>query len=401
MRALGRLEFDARNSTEYGLLRAFVRVDFARRTGGGSLYSGTQARIATAFTGTAYSYTGNAQTQIDIQRAFVQLGGLTAGRAVSFFGFYNGDIELYGTTAGDGVLTNLAAYTATFGSGFSATLSVEDGLERRNAYYYAGGIATSTPAAAAAASGLLTGTNAAYGGEIMPDFVLALRADQSWGSAQLSGMIHQVRAAGPSANAGWIGTAATGGPADTAYGYAFNLGVKVNLPMLAAGDAVWLQGVYSQGASTTVLGNPQGWGSAGSGVGRLSIVTPDAVVQSNGNLSLVQIWGVTLAGLHYWTPTVRQGLFASYVGSEVPSAAFTGAGGQNSANTLVNSQYWTVGTNVIWSPVKGLDIGAEVNYLQLNTDNKINGNQAKYTAVGATYNEGSAVVGRLRIQRDF
>jgi len=391
MRALGRFELDARTSTEYGLLRAYTRVNFARRTG--QIYSGTQVRIGTAYTGTAYSYAGNAQTHIDIDRAFIQFGGLTAGRAVSFFGFYNGDLELIGTTAGDGTITNLAAYTATFGSGFSATLSVEDPLERRNAYVYAGGTAATT--------GILSATTAAqYGGAAMPDFVLALRADQSWGSAQVSGLIHQVRTAGLAANPGQINGAA-GAPAGSDYGWAVNGGVKINLPMLAKGDAFYLQGTYGQGASTTVLANPAGWGSAGNGVGRVSILVPDAVVTNSGQTSLVSVWGITAAMLHYWTPTIRQGLFASYIGSEIPAAAFTAAGGQAVANNLVNSQYWTVGTNVIWSPIKGLDIGAEVNYLQLNTDNRINGNQTKYTTVGATYNEGSAVIGRIRIQRDF
>ena len=389
MRALGRFELDARTSTEYGLLRAYTRVNFARRTG--SLYSGTQLRAGTAYTGTAYSYAGNAQTHIDIDRAFVQFGGLTAGRAVSFFGFYNGDLELIGTTAGDGTVTNLAAYTATFGSGFSATLSIEDPLERRNAYAYANGTSV----------GILSATTAGqYGGASMPDFVLALRADQSWGSAQLSGLLHQVRTAGVAATAGQInGTA--GAPASTDYGWALNAGVKINLPMLAKGDAFYLQGTYGQGASTTVLANPAGWGSAGNGVGRVSILVPDAVITNAGQTSLVTTWGITAAMLHYWAPTVRQGLFASYIGSDIPAGAYVAAGGMATANNLVSSQYWTVGTNVIWSPVRGLDIGAEVNYLQLNTDNAINGNQAKYTSVGARYSEGSAVIGRIRIQRDF
>jgi hypothetical protein len=393
MRALGRFELDARTSTEYGLLRAYTRVNFARRTGG-QLYSGTQIRIGTAFTGTAQSYSGNTQTHIDIDRAFIQFGGLTAGRAVSFFGFYNGDLEMIGTTAGDGTITNLLAYTASFGSGFSATLSLEDPLERRNAYVYANGTSS------AILAGGTTPTAAQYGGASMPDFVLALRADQSWGSAQLSGLLHQVRTAGLAATPGQINGAA-GAPADTEYGWALNAGVKINLPMLAKGDAFYLQGTYGQGASTTVLANPAGWGSAGNGVGRVSVLVPDAVISNTGQTSLVTTWGITAAMLHYWTPTIRQGLFGSYIGTEVPSSAFTAAGGAATANTLTNAQYWTIGTNVIWSPIRGLDIGAEVNYLQINTDNRINGNQAKYTAVGATYNEGSAVIGRIRIQRDF
>ena len=388
MRALGRFELDARTSTEYGLLRAYTRVNFARRTG--QIYSGTQVRIGAAYTGTAYSYAGNAQTHIDIDRAFIQFGGLTAGRAVSFFGFYNGDLELVGTTAGDGLVTNLLAYTATFGSGFSATVSLEDPLERRNAYVYGTGVA---------GAGILSATTAAqYGGASMPDIVAALRVDQSWGSAQLSGLVHQVRVAGNGANVGVIGTS----NASSDYGWALNAGVKINLPMLAAGDALYLQGTYSQGATTTVLANPTGWGSAANGVGKLTFLVPDATINAAGNVDLTTVWGLTAGVLHYWTPTIRQGLFGSYIASDIPSAAYAAGGGNVPGNNLRNANYWTIGSNVIWSPIKGLDIGAEVNYLQINSDQgRLNGNVAKATAVGATYSESSAVVGRLRIQRDF
>ena len=117
---------------------------------------------------------------------------------------------------------------------------------------------------------------------------------------------------------------------------------------------------------------------------------------------MTTVWGITAGALHYWTPKIRQGLFGSYIGSDVPAGAYAAAGGAANANRLRNANYWTVGTNVIWSPVKGLDIGVEVDYLQINSDQgRMFGNQAKDTAVGATYTESSAVVGRLRIQRDF
>ncbi|MBS7803668.1 porin [Rhizobiales bacterium TNE-4] len=411
MRALGRFELDARTSTEYGLLRAYTRVNFARRTG--QIYSGTQVRIGGAYTGSAYGYSGAAQTQVEIDRAFIQLGGLTAGRAVSFFGFYNGDLELVGTTAGDGLITNLLAYTATFGSGFSATLSLEDPIERRNAIRLDSGTASAgigvptgagtTPYGSAYGLAYATGgssLNAAYGGASMPDIVAALRVDQSWGSAQLSGLLHQVRVAG--------GASSTPGyAAGTDYGFAVNAGVKINLPMLAKGDAFYLQGTWSQGATSTVLANPQGWGSGEAGVGRLTVLIPDAVIVPNGaagSLSLTSVWGITAGVLHYWTPTIRQALFGSYIGSDIPSAAYINAGGNVQTNALRDASYWTIGSNVIWSPIKGLDIGAELNYLQINASGSaINGgsSQGKMTAVGATFGESSALVGRLRIQRDF
>lgn len=69
-RGLGRIYADTRTATDYGLLRAFVRVDVARRNG--AIYSGTATRIGNAFTGTSVDYNGNAQTQVVLDRAFIQ-----------------------------------------------------------------------------------------------------------------------------------------------------------------------------------------------------------------------------------------------------------------------------------------------------------------------------------------
>ena len=69
---------------------------------------------------------------MNTDKAFVQFAGFTAGRASSFFDFYAHDFEFAGATAGsDLASTNLLAYTATLGNGFSATLSVEDPTFRR------------------------------------------------------------------------------------------------------------------------------------------------------------------------------------------------------------------------------------------------------------------------------
>ncbi|WP_445505396.1 porin, partial [Microvirga sp. G4-2] len=67
-RARGRLNIDARTATAYGLLRTFIRFEMTRDTG---VY-------------------GFSSTTPNVDQAFVQFGGLTAGRAVSFFD--NGDL---------------------------------------------------------------------------------------------------------------------------------------------------------------------------------------------------------------------------------------------------------------------------------------------------------------------
>ena len=87
--------FDARQQTEYGLLRSYARTGIQWTTGD-SVNSGSGA--------VAY-----------IDRAFLQFGGLTAGRAVSFFDVYSFSLHSYQTniigsdSCGTGF--NLFAYT--------------------------------------------------------------------------------------------------------------------------------------------------------------------------------------------------------------------------------------------------------------------------------------------------
>jgi hypothetical protein len=400
-RALGRLFLDARTSTEYGLLRAFVRYDVARRIG--TIFSGTSGRIGTAFTGSGADFNGVAQTQVVLDRAFVQFGGLTAGRTTSFFGFYQGDLEFVGTTAGlssSNDLQNLLAYTASFGGGFSATLSLESGAETRN------GIVNATTAI-----GLPAGVGApafAYSGVGPADVVGVLRYDGNWGSAQLSGMITQVRAVGQTPVAGVV-TAAPGWAPGTEYGYGFNGGLKFNLPMLAKGDQLWLQATYSKGATVYVTGNTFGLGKTTNyGFGTATGVgIADALVIGNapGSLSLTTAWGLTAAGLHYWTPTIRQALFASYIKIDYASGATFAANGYttafNGSNQFRDWDYWTVGSNVIWSPVKDLDIGLEVNYQQNNVSGGGVFNRTAGALANSPQTQGSVWTSRFRIQRDF
>jgi hypothetical protein len=430
-RATGRIFMDARTATEYGLLRAYVRYDVMRRVG--TMLSGTSNRTAYAFTGTGVDFNGRLQTTVDLNRAFVQLGGLTAGRTQSFFDFYAGDLEYVGTTAASSMTQNLLAYTASFGGGFSATLSIEDPVERRNLIWGVGGpfqpfIAAGTGIGnfvAPAVNPGITGSN--YAGSGMPDVVGVLRYEGGWGAAQLSGAVHQVRAAGTLAGIGVVNTFGGYAP-DTEYGFAVNGGVKINLPMLAPGDQLWLQGTYTHGASTYVISNPFGWGTTGlaggGNVGALTVV--DAVAIPNGgagDLKLTTAWGLTAAFLHYWTPTIRQGFMASYLKTDYSSntIAFANAttacgpilgggvlgAGFNPCNGIKDSTYWTLGTNVTWSPVKDLDIGVEVDYLHWASNNGAvystqRGSQT-FTAAqfGKLTSADSQWVGRFRIVRDF
>ncbi|GGH23241.1 polymerase [Alsobacter metallidurans] len=383
-RTTGRIYVDTRTATEYGLLRAYVRYDISRRTG--QIFSGSSLRQGVAFTGTGVDYAGQAQTEVNLDRAFIQFGGLTAGRTESFFDFYAGDLEYIGTTAGSALNNNLLAYTATFGAGFSATLSIEDHVDRRQS------IADIYPTGAYR-----------YTGDGVPDVVGNVRVEQGWGSAQLSGAIHQVRIGNYAAIGG---ITPNGASPDAKYGFALNAGVTFNLPF-AAGDTLTFQGTYTKGAATYIASNPFGIGTTfGSGVGALgNLAFPDAtfydVGAGVGKLGLTTAWGLTAAGLHYWTPTIRQALFGSYIKVDQPGGAFIAAGAGVPGNALRDFSYWTVGTNVTWSPVKDFDIGAEVDYIYLKTSNGPVFTAIATDPVTRVFSKDSAVVGRLKIQRDF
>jgi hypothetical protein len=382
-RARGRLNVDARTATAYGTLRTFFRYELTNSSNfyNGSL-GGNQGIIAPGTARTA----GTATASL-LDLAFVQFGPITAGRAQSFFDFYANDFSFSTLRTADSRL-NLLAYTATFGSGFSATITLEDrttGTGNREALVV-------SPAGASA-----------FLGQDYPDVVASLRVDQGWGSAQLSGAISQRTISN-------TGPLFTGTKEET--GFAIQGGVKLNLPMLAAGDTLFLQAAYADGALGYL-----GWGggtAAGGqfGVGRIAssalpLAVADFGVNGLGNTKSATGWSFVAALRHFWTPQLRSELFGSY------SELKLGYTLVNQANGLVgvaarplDPKELIVGANLIWSPVSGLDIGVEVLYSRvelkqavLATNNA--GARPGLAAGGRLIKSDDAIAGRLRIQRDF
>ena len=222
-----------------------------------------------------------------------------------------------------------------------------------------------------------------------------LRVDQGWGSAQLSGAWHHVSMQGSVTN---VVGAPIGAPASsvnggfgalTAQGWAVQGGVKINLPMISPGDDLWLQAAYSHGGSTYTNGGYPGQGSGGGAqYGASTLELYDGIVNADGKLKLTNSWSAMADYLHYWTPTIRQAFFGSYwresFGSSIKSQAgfaqgaacpacigtvtlATGANYNPFSPFYMDGAQWQVGTNVVWSPVKNLDIGVEVIYVR-NSD---------------------------------
>ena len=433
--ARGRVDLDARTATDWGGLRAFVQMDIRRRTGA-YFASGTQLRqgFGIAYGGGvnpksgfpnysgANSFSASSDIQLemtlDVSRAFIQWGGLTAGRVQSFFDFYADNDNYHGMGNSDRV-TQALAYTYSFGGGFSATLAAEDGIERRNVIASVGTVDEGNIFPSVFNSSAFTNyaitfpqiinpiaaSNATFPGAFssfdtgqrqnVPDIVGVLRVDQSWGSLQLSGAWHHVSMQGAVINvtsapsgAPSVANSVNGGFGDvTGEGWALQGGAKINLPIISPGDDLWLQASRADGVNTYTNSGYTGSQGSGSGYnyGASTLENYDGVINATGRLKLTNSWSVMADYLHYWTPTIRQALFGSYFdesfGKAIRSAAgfaqgaacpsclgtatlTTGANYNPFSPFYMDGAQWQVGSNLSWSPLRLLDIGVEVIYVR-------------------------------------
>src|SRR5215211_7023174 len=307
-RARCRINLDARTTTAYGMLRTYIRMEMTRNTG-------------------AYGFSS---TSPEISQAFVQFGGLTAGRAVSFFT----DPDLPAPNFGDlrfddpsNAEVNLFAYTFSFGNGFSATLSLEDGTERQvnnDLAFPMFGVGSPAPVFAPIAS--------TYGGERMPDVVANIRYTGTWGGAQLSGALHQIRdvAAGRTTVDGVtipVLNPITGLPnptfADTDYGFALAAHAYVNLPFLGDGDTGWISATYTDGAVGYInAGQASPISNAFISAGPLGLPFADAFVNPfTGEFDANKAYGIAGGINHNWTPSIQTNVFGSWMHFDAPGIA--------------------------------------------------------------------------------
>ena len=388
-----RITLDARTNTEYGLLRTVVDPRFNKRNG--QEQSASQQREGNAAAGTNAEGGNGKQFQVNTT-AYIQLGGLTVGRLSSFANAQFGSNDLVGPVgvdARDEVTT--VAYTASLGNGITLTGALEDSTDANrdgifsqyNGAAYKAAVAptfNSAGSAITASGSSAVGSAVTYGGNRVPDAVLALKIDQAWGSANLAAQSHAINY--------------SSNQFSTEYGYGVSAGVKVNLPMIAAGDSFMLQGAYASGFNQFTMRNSTGDKTSQNTNGAQYIggmyqtaTINDAVVDTGtGKTYLATSFGGNAEFTHYFTPAVAAFAGASYSKVTWDSAIQTPAGNINPFQTY--SAY----VGVIWSPVKGFKIVPEVNYAKVTT---------KY-ATGATGAEPGgksldAWQGRIQVRRDF
>ncbi len=408
--ALGRIELDARTQSPWGTVRAFLRLE--SQFGSGAVAS-TGANLQSVAGIPAYMGYGSYASAKEItylNKAFIQFAGLTMGRIQSMFDFY-ADAVGYTGLRGSNQTVNALAYTATFGGGFSATLSVEDSVSHRSqtASVVALGVPgfiTGTaifnplvgvilpgvpPAALTAAN--LGAPSAQLNGTRLPDIVANLRVDQPWGSAQIMGAIHQIRQ-----GLNTLGGAAAGGiiiggvpgpfsglgnlANSNQIGFAVGGGLKFNLDMLAPGDVLWLQAIYAKGAIGYVNGsnlafvNGFNWAngmaaggarvSSGNGYNGTGTTDVDCVWTYAGACEKSTSFAVTAALRHYWTPTISSTLTGSFWNVKYTDNAVNPAPGALALGSIgfisgfTNYKEFTLATGLEWNPVKNFGIGGEI-----------------------------------------
>ncbi|MDI4664221.1 porin [Xanthobacter autotrophicus] len=381
----GVAEIDARTQTDYGTLRSYFRggMEWDSQTGpaagpGAALY---------------------------VERAFIQFGGLTFGYTQSFFDTGIG-YSIATLFAGSNTWNTTAAYTAEFGNGLSASLALEDAANRTTGVQATGVRITgvSSPSDFPFVTGG-TGAPLLYanyqGGQQAPDVVANLRAEGAWGLVQLAGALHEVMAVTPS----YLGAAIPGIVDTGQWGYALGAYAEIRLPFIAAGDSLYLQANYSDGAlnyAGLAAGNQNRLQAIGyiqlNGAGLMNgayYPLADAVMGSSGSYEMVGAWAVQAQFRHFWTPGLRSAVFGGYVSVDVPDNI---VGAESFA-------MWQAGVNTFWSPVRNLDIGVEAVYTAvdgrqpLGIVNAVAANgSAIPTLVGGS---ADALSGAVRLQRNF
>ena len=226
--ARGRVDLDARSQTAYGTVQAVASIRLARTTG------------VLDQSGPALSSSGAGAT---LEASYIRFAGFTFGAAKDHFSFMPSTFYGAGHWSSFANGAKQLAYTAVLGGGFSATVAIQDAADTT-----AGGLntavavnrATGAPVFAAdfTAFGIAyTGAPAPYAHKEMPQVNARIDFDQSWGTISVMGAVG--KAANVSADAVTTNLDATT--------WAAGIAAKINLPMLAAGDVLYLNAAVADG----------------------------------------------------------------------------------------------------------------------------------------------------------
>jgi hypothetical protein len=396
-RVRANMMFDTRTQTPYGTLRTFESIHIQNQNQG--------------------------TVSIVLHRGFIQWAGFTFGRAQSYVDIFYLDPYMYAGpfigSSTDANGTNLAAYTWELGQGATMTGFIEERRSLNN------GVSVANLSSAGTLAVGANPTNASNG-EQFPDFGVAARWDQPWGSIGAFGVGHDASAAYWSAVPvgtgiattpcfGGVGVTTCGNPGSD-IGWAAGVGGTINLPMISPGDKIGAQFVYTQGAVGYVANGHTNAGLfAGGNTVALGWLT-DGVFVTGSSVELTTAWSVVAAYEHNWTPQFKTSLYGAYLHvdyNNVATSFFCVAGTRAVAQSAFSGfsncspdyNFFFVGSRTQWSPVKDFALGVDVMYTGIDsafagTASLNSGIGARPTGLYTIKNEGILSV-TFRAQRNY
>jgi hypothetical protein len=355
----GRLTVDAASNTAYGPLIAHMDIE--------SQFSGGYA-FGNVSPSTPHATYGNVGSQVD--KAWLTWAGITAGKVESFFDYYhfdgavNSDMDMF---AADNSV-NALAYTATFGGGFSGTLSIESPVNAVASATYAADYGTSYQPGA--------------DGDRSPDIVVSLDLRQGWGDVHVAGLLHNIRQ-----QAGGASSVSPAWTTDT-WGWGINGGVTINLPMLGAGADFKATTTYTDGDyGQSGVGSP--WYLNLGGVVNNG-ATGDIYYSTQKGWVKPQIWTVAAGFDIPLGPQFKISPEASYarVSLSTPSDSLMSK----------NWQAFLGGATFEWAPVHNLTFDLDLLYEDGNQGTPNGWAAFTDTAWKKNFN---GFLGEFRVERDF
>ena len=332
-RSRASMALESRTKTDLGQLRTFVEVWFTIDT-------------------------GTTTPQVLIDSGYVQWGGLTAGRAESYFDFftsyaYNKVLDYYSYQK-----INLLAYTADLGNGLSASLSVEDPSTGSR---FTNGVTTE--------AGIYFGSRTGQGvwqTVRQPDVVGVLALKQDWGSGQIAVLSHNVA-----------------GPVSDVNSFAAMAGIKIKLPALGQGDEMVVQAATSRGGLDYVESNSY---QVLSGTTATTNIGTDFIAD-----------GVNASQLHLTRASnlilgLRHNFSKQWQGNIGGAVMIVDGYGNR------DFHQYDLGANLVWKPAAGFDVSAGFEYRSVAFSKAT---IADYSSGATRIRNPQGIAGVLRFQRNL